>query len=89
MKFEYNKKNSRCLDIAEGNHFLDTSSSTQFHSACLYWQHPSIPGLSLYPRFILGWDRISGSAGIIRPDIRHPARKARSNPNTHKFIQGT
>jgi len=41
----------RCLDIASGEHYLDTSASTQFHSACLYWQHPTLPGLSLFPRF--------------------------------------
>jgi len=40
----------RCLDIAEGNHCLDTSPNTQFHAAALYWQHPALPGLQLFPR---------------------------------------
>lgn len=40
----------RCLDIGEGNHCLDTSLNTQFHSACLYWQHPALPGVQLFPR---------------------------------------
>merc|ERR1719154_674475 len=40
----------RCLSLASGDHCLDTSSNAQFHSLCLYWQHPALP-TNLFPRF--------------------------------------
>ena len=36
---------------------LDTSPKSQFHSQCLYWQHPSLP-VPLYPRY-----SVSSSSG--------------------------
>ena len=42
----------RCLSLSSGDHCLDTSANAQFHSSCLYWQHPALP-LPLYPRFVL------------------------------------
>ena len=42
----------RCLSLASGDHCLDTSANAQFHSQCLYWQHPSLP-VSLFPRYTL------------------------------------
>jgi len=44
----------RCLNLARGDHCLDTSLNAQFHSCCVYWQYPSIPGLNLFPRYTLG-----------------------------------
>ena len=29
---------------------LDTSTNSQFHQCCLYWQYPWLPWLSLFPR---------------------------------------
>lgn len=40
----------RCLNLSQGSHCLDTSLKAQFHSRCLYWQHPSLP-VPLYPRY--------------------------------------
>jgi len=57
----------RCLNIADGAHCLDTSASTQFHAACLYWQHPSLPGLPLYPRF--GQTRVSKEPLRFSPEM--------------------
>jgi len=42
----------RCLSLSQGSHCLNTSNNSQFHSLCLYWQHPSLP-VSLYPRYTL------------------------------------
>eukprot|EP00092_Neocalanus_flemingeri_P011288 GFUD01012165.1.p1 GENE.GFUD01012165.1~~GFUD01012165.1.p1 ORF type:complete len:545 (-),score=169.58 GFUD01012165.1:260-1894(-) len=42
----------RCLSLSQGSHCLDTSANAQFHSLCLYWQHPSLP-VPLYPRYTL------------------------------------
>ena len=38
------------MSLSDGNHCLDTSSNAQFHSLCLYWQHPALP-VPLYPRY--------------------------------------
>lgn len=57
----------RCLNIAGGSHCLDTSASTQFHAACLYWQHPSLPGIPLYPRF--GLTRVSKEPLKFSPEM--------------------
>ena len=43
---------TRCLSLSSGDHCLDTSANAQFHSLCLYWQHPSLP-VPLYPRYTL------------------------------------
>merc|ERR1719392_668822 len=42
----------RCLSLSQGSHCLNTSNNAQFHSLCLYWQHPSLP-VSLFPRYTL------------------------------------
>ena len=42
----------RRLSLASGDHCLDTSANAQFHSECLYWQHPALP-VPLYPRYTL------------------------------------
>ncbi|KAF9410729.1 hypothetical protein HW555_010274 [Spodoptera exigua] len=39
----------RCLDTTTSP-TLDTSPRARFHQACLYWQHPHLPWLDLYPR---------------------------------------
>lgn len=39
----------RCLDTT-ASPTLDTSPRARFHQACLYWQHPHLPWLDLYPR---------------------------------------
>ena len=41
---------ARCLDFLEDKSCLDTSANSKFHQCCLYWQHPSIPWLNLFPR---------------------------------------
>ncbi|XP_032513658.1 protein downstream neighbor of son homolog [Danaus plexippus] len=38
----------RCLDTTSSS--LDTSPRARFHQTCLYWQHPHLPWVSLYPR---------------------------------------
>ncbi|KAL4714129.1 hypothetical protein ACJJTC_008483 [Scirpophaga incertulas] len=38
----------RCLDTSSSS--LDTSPRALFHQSCLYWQHPHLPWLELYPR---------------------------------------
>ncbi|XP_059050147.1 protein downstream neighbor of son homolog [Achroia grisella] len=39
----------RCLDTTSSP-TLDTSPRALFHQTCLYWQHPHLPWLELYPR---------------------------------------
>ncbi|CAH0748019.1 unnamed protein product [Diatraea saccharalis] len=39
----------RCLDTTSSSS-LDTSPRALFHQTCLYWQHPHLPWLDLYPR---------------------------------------
>ncbi|RVE54789.1 hypothetical protein evm_000556 [Chilo suppressalis] len=39
----------RCLDTTSESS-LDTSPRALFHQTCLYWQHPHLPWLNLYPR---------------------------------------
>ena len=51
----------RCVSLLSGQHCLNTSNKSQFHSHCLYWQHPSLP-LPLYPRYSLNSSRPSVSA---------------------------
>ncbi|KAJ8984725.1 hypothetical protein NQ317_004989 [Molorchus minor] len=40
---------TRCLDDNTGT-TLDTSPNAKFYQCCLYWQQPSLPWLSLFPR---------------------------------------
>ncbi|XP_041977627.1 protein downstream neighbor of son homolog isoform X2 [Aricia agestis] len=39
----------RCLDTTSSP-TLDTSPKARFHQTCLYWQHPHLPWLNLFPR---------------------------------------
>ncbi|XP_023941738.1 protein downstream neighbor of son homolog [Bicyclus anynana] len=39
----------RCLDTASSS-TLDTSPRARFHQTCLYWQHPHLPWLTMFPR---------------------------------------
>ncbi|XP_072944042.1 protein downstream neighbor of son homolog [Epargyreus clarus] len=39
----------RCIDTTSSS-TLDTSPRARFHQTCMYWQHPHLPWLSLYPR---------------------------------------
>ncbi|VVC89739.1 unnamed protein product [Leptidea sinapis] len=39
----------RCLDTSSSS-TLDTSPRARFHQTCLYWQHPHLPWLNLFPR---------------------------------------
>lgn len=39
----------RCLDTRTSTS-LDTSPNAQFHQCCLYWQHPVLPWINLFPR---------------------------------------
>ena len=43
---------TRCLwNVKNGSSSdLDTSPNAQFYQRCLVWQHPSLPGVSLFPR---------------------------------------
>lgn len=41
---------ARCLDSSSTAMSLDTSPNAKFHQCCLYWQQPSLPWLSLFPR---------------------------------------
>lgn len=41
---------TRCLDSRCTTTSLDTSPNAKFHQCCLYWQQPSLPWLSLFPR---------------------------------------
>ncbi|XP_023016168.1 humpty dumpty [Leptinotarsa decemlineata] len=40
---------TRCLD-KNTETTLDTSPNAKFHQCCLYWQQPSLPWLTLFPR---------------------------------------
>lgn len=40
----------RCLDLERNETDLDISPGAKFHQGTLYWQHPSLPWLTLYPR---------------------------------------
>ncbi|KAA0204034.1 hypothetical protein HAZT_HAZT005895 [Hyalella azteca] len=41
---------ARCLWGSKSNSDLDTSPNSEFYQRCLVWQHPSIPGVPLFPR---------------------------------------
>lgn len=41
---------TRCLDSSCTATSLDNSPNAKFHQCCLYWQQPSLPWLSLFPR---------------------------------------
>ncbi|KAL1131471.1 hypothetical protein AAG570_011088 [Ranatra chinensis] len=40
----------RCMGGGNESQFIDTSPNAVFHQCCLYWQHPSLPWLQLFPR---------------------------------------
>ena len=40
---------TRCL-WGNNNTELDTSPNAEFYQRCLVWQHPSLPGVSVFPR---------------------------------------
>lgn len=40
----------RCLDLKTASTGLDISPGARFHQSTLYWQHPSLPWLTLFPR---------------------------------------
>ncbi|XP_028128912.1 protein downstream neighbor of son homolog [Diabrotica virgifera virgifera] len=40
---------ARCLNNDPGNN-LDSSPNAKFHQCCLYWMHPHLPWMSLFPR---------------------------------------
>lgn len=51
----------RCLNPTTASEGLDISLGARLHQATMYWQHPHIPWLSLFPRnaranssFVLG-----------------------------------
>ncbi|CAG9766493.1 unnamed protein product [Ceutorhynchus assimilis] len=44
---------TRCLDIEKCSTSLDVSPNAKFHQCCLYWQHPYLPWLTLFPRSTL------------------------------------
>ncbi|XP_030760161.1 protein downstream neighbor of son homolog [Sitophilus oryzae] len=41
---------TRCLDMEHSESTVDVSPNSKFHQCCLYWQHPSLPWLQLFPR---------------------------------------
>ena len=40
----------RCLNLESASTSMDISPGARFHQATLYWQHPSLPWLTLFPR---------------------------------------
>lgn len=40
----------RCLNQTTSSTGLDNSPSARFHQATMYWQHPHLPWLTLFPR---------------------------------------
>lgn len=41
----------RCADLkSSGTSGLDISPAAQFHQSTMYWQHPHLPWLTLFPR---------------------------------------
>lgn len=40
----------RCLDSKTSSTGLDISLGAQFHQSTLYWQHPNLPWLTMFPR---------------------------------------
>jgi len=59
----------RCLNINSGSHCLDQSTNAEFHAACLYWQHPALPGTHLFPRFTVSSFQKQSSNLTISPDM--------------------
>ncbi|XP_060526316.1 protein downstream neighbor of son homolog [Cylas formicarius] len=41
---------TRCLDVEDSDTTLDASPNAKFHNCCLFWQHPFLPWLTLFPR---------------------------------------
>ena len=70
----------RCLDIGGGSHCLDTSPSAQFHACCLYWQHPSLPGATLFPRYRTTCSMPAVSTGSIPPCLLPPSSPGTVQP---------
>jgi len=59
----------RCLNLTSGSHCLDQSTNAEFHAACLYWQHPALPGTTLFPRFTVSNFQKQSSNLTISPDM--------------------
>lgn len=60
---------ARCIwggHTDSGSSDLDTSPNAEFYQRCLVWQHPSLPGVTLFPRDGIGNNRAAGAAGATR-----------------------
>lgn len=40
----------RCADLESSETGLDISLGARFHQSIMYWQHPHLPWLTLFPR---------------------------------------
>lgn len=40
----------RCADLKSSQTGLDISPAARFHQSTMYWQHPHLPWLTLFPR---------------------------------------
>lgn len=40
----------RCADLKSSETGLDISPAARFHQSTMYWQHPHIPWLTMFPR---------------------------------------
>lgn len=40
----------RCADLKSSETGLDISPAARFHQTTMYWQHPHIPWLTMFPR---------------------------------------
>lgn len=40
----------RCIDLKSSESGLDISPASRFHQSTMYWQHPNLPWLTLFPR---------------------------------------
>lgn len=40
----------RCADLKSSETGLDISPAARFHQSTMYWQHPHVPWLTMFPR---------------------------------------
>lgn len=67
---------TRCLDNNTGT-TLDISPNAKFYQCCLFWQQPSLPWLTLFPRSTN--KAVSSNNGGVNPIIRESLQKAWSD----------
>ncbi|XP_014290414.1 protein downstream neighbor of son homolog isoform X2 [Halyomorpha halys] len=69
----------RCLEFnnERSGAGLDSSPNSRFHQSCLFWQHPQLPWLDLYPRHSLR--KADKQPFLISPAVKEALYKDWSN----------